>query len=108
MQGGAAVAVSVRLVHLLLGAVGQEQHHQPQVVLHHGPEQLLAQGHVGLGQPHQEQLLLILSPDPALLLLPGGGKNRDRLGRESPRQIAELPFAAPGRNWARFNIIGRI
>lgn len=72
VQSGASVSVPVGLINLLLGAVGQQQHHQPQVILHHCPKQLLPQGHVGLGQSHQEQFLLVLGSDPALLLLPGG------------------------------------
>jgi len=71
VQSGASVSVPVRLVDLLLGAVGQQHHHQPQVVLHHRPKQLLPQGHVRLGRLRQEQLLLVLGSDPALLLLPG-------------------------------------
>lgn len=71
VQSCASVSVPVGLVNLLLGAVGQQHHHQPQVVLHHRPQQLLPQGHVRLGQSHHEQLLLVLGSDPALLLLPG-------------------------------------
>lgn len=71
VQSGASVSIPVGLVNLLLGAVCQQHHHQPQVILHHRPKQLLPQGHVWLGQPHQKQLLLVLRSDPALLLLPG-------------------------------------
>lgn len=70
MQRRAPVSISVGLVHLLLGAMGQECHHQAQVILHHGPQQLLPQWDVRLRQWGQKELLLILSPDPALLLLP--------------------------------------
>lgn len=70
MQRCAPVSISVGLVHLLLGAVGQERHHEAQIILHHGPQQLLPQRDVRLGQRGQKELLLILSPDPALLLLP--------------------------------------
>lgn len=70
MQRCAPVSISVGLIHFLLGAVGQECHHEAQVIFHHGPQQLLPQRDVGLGQWGQKELLLILSPDPALLLLP--------------------------------------
>ncbi len=70
VQGGTSVSVPVRLVDLFFGAVGQQENHQPQVVLHHGPQELLSQRHVWLRKPHQEQLLLVLRPDPALLLFP--------------------------------------
>lgn len=70
MQGCASVSVAVRLVHLLLGAVGEQEYHHPQVVLHHRPEQLLSQRHVRLREAHQEQLLLVFRTDPAFLLLP--------------------------------------
>lgn len=71
VQSGAPVPIPVGLINLFLGTVCQQQHHQPQVILHHRPKQLLPQRHVGLGQPHQEKLLFVLGPDPALLLLPG-------------------------------------
>lgn len=74
VQSGASVSVPVGLVNLLLGAVGQQQHHQPQVIFHHCPKQLLPQGYIRLGQSHQEQLLLILGSDPALFLFPGEKK----------------------------------
>lgn len=72
VQSCASVSVPVGLVNLLLGAVCQQQHHQPQVIFHHGAEQLLPQGHIRLGEAHQEQLLLVLGSDPAFFLLPGG------------------------------------
>lgn len=71
MQSGAPISIPISLVNLLFGAVCQQQHHQPQVILHHCAKQLLPQGHVRLGQSHYEQLLLVLGSDPALLLLPG-------------------------------------
>lgn len=71
VQSGASVPVPVGLINLFLGAVRQQQHHQPQVVLHHRPKELLPERYVRLGQPHQEKLLLVLCSDPALLLLPG-------------------------------------
>lgn len=83
VQSGASVSVPVGLVNLLLGAVCQQQHHQPQVVFHHRAKQLLPQGHVRLGKSHQEQLLLVLGSDPAFLLLPGEkGSDRDALVRQ--------------------------
>lgn len=48
----------------------QQRHHEAQVILHYCPQQLLPQRDVRLGQWSQEELLLILGPDPALLLLP--------------------------------------
>lgn len=72
VQSCASVSVPVGLVNLLLGAVCQQQHHQPQVVFHYGAKQLLPQGHIRLGEAHQEQLLLVLGSDPAFFLLPGG------------------------------------
>lgn len=78
------VAVAVGLVHLLLGAVRQEHDQQPQVVLHHGPQQLLPQRHVRAGQWRQEELLLVLGPYPALLLLPATTRPAGREPREGP------------------------
>lgn len=72
MQRCAPVTIPVGLVHFFLGAVGQERHHEAQVILHHGPQQLLPQRDVRLRQRSQEELLLILGADPALLLLPAG------------------------------------
>lgn len=46
VQSGASVPVPVGLINLFLGAVCQQQHHQPQVVLHHRPKQLLPQRYV--------------------------------------------------------------
>lgn len=46
VQCGTSISVAVRLVDLFFGAVGQEENHQPQVVLHHGPQELLSQRHV--------------------------------------------------------------
>lgn len=80
VQSGASVSVPVGLVNLLLGAMCQQHHHQPQVILHHRPKQLLPQGHVRLGQSHQEQLLLVLGSDPTLLLLPGEKEMTGTLG----------------------------
>lgn len=71
VQSGAPVSVPVGLVNLLLGAMCQQHHHQPQVVLHHCAKQLLPQGHIRLGQSHKEQLLLVLGSDPTLFFLPG-------------------------------------
>lgn len=70
MQRCAPISVPIGLVHFLLGAMGQERHHEAQVVLHHCPQQLLPQRDVRLRQRSQEELLLVLGPDPALLLLP--------------------------------------
>lgn len=70
VQSGAPVSVPVGLVNLLLGAMCQQHHHQPQVVLHHCAKQLLPQGHIRLGQSHKEQLLLVLGSDPTLFFLP--------------------------------------
>lgn len=38
VQSGASVSVPVGLINLLLGAVGQQHHHQPQIILHHRPK----------------------------------------------------------------------
>ena len=70
MQCRAPISIPVGLIHFLLGAMGQERHHEAQVILYHSPQQLLSQRDVRLGQRSQEELLLILGPDPALLLLP--------------------------------------
>lgn len=70
MQCRAPISITVGLIHFFLGAMGQERHHEAQVILYHSPQQLLAQRDVRLGQRSQEELLLVLGPDPALLLLP--------------------------------------
>lgn len=70
VQSGASVSIPVGLVNLLLGAMCQQHHHQPQVIFHHCAKQLLPQGHIRLGQSHKEQLLLILGSDPTLFFLP--------------------------------------
>lgn len=97
VQRRPAVPVAVGLVHLLLGAVGQQQHHRPQVVLHHRPQQLLAEGHVRVGQGGQEELLLVLGPDPALLLLPAQRK-RGREGRRRAVRGGPWGGALPQRH----------
>lgn len=76
VQCCAPISVPVGLVHFLLGAMGQQCHHEAQVILHHRPQQLLPQGDVRLRQRSQEELLLVLGPDPALLLLPARSQNR--------------------------------
>lgn len=86
MQSCAPISIPVGLIHLLLGAVGQERHHEAQVILHHGPQQLLPQRDVRLRQRRQEQLLLVLGPDPALLLLPADGTL-------SPSQVGQPAWA---------------
>ena len=98
VQGRPPVPVTVGLVHLLLGPVRQECYQQPQVVLHHRPEQLLAQRHVRAGQWGQEELLLILGPDPALLLLSAGtsrARPGGRGGRSGDRE-SEAGGRGPG------------
>lgn len=70
MQRRAAVHFPARLVHLVPGAVRQQQDDCPQVLVGGGPQQVLAQGQLGAWQRGQEELLLIFGPDPALLLLP--------------------------------------
>lgn len=70
MQRRAAVHFPARLVHLVPGAVCQQQDDCPQVLVGGGPQQVLAQGQLGAWQWGQEELLLIFGPDPALLLLP--------------------------------------
>ena len=114
VQGRPPVPVAVGLIHLLLGPVRQERHQQPQVVLHHRPEQLLAQRHVRAGQRGQEELLLVLGPDPTLLLLSAGtgrarpgGRSGERarwgLGGQDPhsRSQPEGPRAVGGSGWRR-------
>lgn len=54
VQSRAPVPIPVGLVHLLLGPVCEKHHQQPQVVLHHGPEQLLPQWHIRAWQWGQE------------------------------------------------------
>lgn len=70
VQRCAAVALSARLIHLLPGAVRQQQDDSPQVLVGGGPQQVLAKGQLRAGQRRQEEFLLILGPDPPLLLFP--------------------------------------
>lgn len=102
VQGGPSVPIAVGLVHLLLQAVRQQGDHGPQVILHHGPQQLLAQRHIGVRQGGQEELLLIFGPDPALFFVPakgwGGGVTEVSASLDSRRgtpKTATLPACPP-------------
>lgn len=74
VQRRAAIPLPAGLVHLITGAVCQQQDDHPQVLVGGGPQQALAQGQLGAGQRGQEQLLLVLGPDPPLLLFPARGR----------------------------------
>lgn len=70
MQRRAAVALPAGLVHLVPGAMRQQQDDGPQVLVSSGSQQVLAQGQLRARQRGQEELLLVLGPDPPLLLFP--------------------------------------
>lgn len=75
VQRRAAIAFPAGLIHLVPGAVCQQQDDRPQVFVGRGPQQVLAQGQLGAGQRGQEELLLVLGPDPPLLLFPARGRH---------------------------------
>ena len=70
VQRRPAVRLPAGLVHLIPGAMCQQQDDRPQVLVGRGPQQVLAQGQLHAGQRGQEELLLILGPDPPFLLFP--------------------------------------
>lgn len=93
VQRRAAVPLSAGLVHLLPGAMRQQQDDSPQVLVGGGPQQVLAQGQLCAGQRCQEELLLVLGPDPPLLLFPARATTQARspAGRTTG---AETPFCS--------------
>lgn len=114
VQRRPAVSLPAGFVHLVPGAVRQQQDDRPQVLVGRGPQQVLAQGQLRAGQGGQEELLLVLGPDPALLLLsagtdrarPGGWSGeraRWGLGGQDPqsRKQPEGPRAVGGSGWRR-------
>lgn len=76
VQRRPAVSLPAGFVHLVPGAVRQQQDDRPQVLVGRGPQQVLAQGQLCAGQRGQEELLLVLGPDPPLLLLPARASRR--------------------------------
>lgn len=78
VQRRPAVSLPAGFVHLVPGAVRQQQDDRPQVLVGRGPQQVLAQGQLRAGQGGQEELLLVLGPDPPLLLLPARASRRAR------------------------------
>lgn len=90
VQRRAAVHLPARLVHLVPGAVRQQQDDRPQVLVGGGPQQVLAQGQLAAWQRGQEELLLVLGPDPALLLFPARAIRQARSGQAGQRRLRPL------------------
>ena len=107
VQRRPAVSLPAGLVHLVPGAVRQQQDDCPQVLVGRGPQQVLAQGQLRAGQRGQEELLLVLGPDPPFLLFPARASRRTRSqsrggGRRRPLCPATSPCGVcPGGHQGR-------
>lgn len=95
VQRRAAVPFPARLVHLVPGAVRQQQDDCPQVLVGGGPQQVLAQGQLRAGQRGQEELLLVLGPDPPLLLFPARATRQARSPQGSRTEAAPPALLPP-------------
>ena len=110
VQRRPAVSLPAGFVHLVPGAVRQQQDDRPQVLVGRGPQQVLAQGQLCAGQRGQEELLLVLGPDPPLLLLPArasrGARSQSRGGgRRRPLcPAASLCGVCPGGRQGRGHV----
>ena len=69
VQRRARVALAVGRVDVSGGGVGEHEYGAAHVLARDGVDELLRHGHVVVGQRRQEALLLVLQPNPLLLLL---------------------------------------